>query len=237
MGDRAARQRRRRHVTTDDEPARQQRGRQRPDRNVRRRVLRRRADVHPPDGHAAGRDHGPAVPLFDRRRVPRHRLVRRRRPGRRRGGDAQLARGRVVRDDRQAGQQLGAPDPVAVRPDAGRRSPFETQDEAGYLYRLEGNEIRRAASHQVHEVDPGELRRRDLEHADGRPDDARRGLRVPVDQDTSSHAVASRRTTREPGPTRPGSRDSWGSARRAGGTHLAGRTVSVSIRDVQYRIC
>ena len=58
-------------------PARWQHRGQRPHRNLRRRVLRRRAGVRAPDGAAAGRNHGRAVPLLDRRGVPRHRLVRR----------------------------------------------------------------------------------------------------------------------------------------------------------------
>ena len=64
-------------------PARQQRRGQRAHRDLRRRVLRRRAGVHPPAERAAAGGHDRrAVPLLDRRGVPRHRLVRRRRDGR-----------------------------------------------------------------------------------------------------------------------------------------------------------
>ena len=41
-----------------------------------RRVLRRRAGIRQPDGHPAGRRDRRPVPLLDRCRLPRHRLVR-----------------------------------------------------------------------------------------------------------------------------------------------------------------
>ena len=80
----------------------------------------------------------------------------------------------------------------------------------------------RVGSRRAACVDPGQLRRRDLEPADRRPDLSRRRLRLPAHEDevTPSSRDGNRR---EPGPTRPGSRDSWGSARRAGGTRLAAR--------------
>ena len=65
----------------------------------------------------------------------------------------------------------------------GTTSAGETQDAAGFVYRFEGDEIHaERVLDQVHELDEGERAGRDLQPADRRPDDPRRGLRVPRHQ-------------------------------------------------------
>ena len=135
-------------VTTDDEPARQQRGRQRPDRYVGRR---RTSSTTPTYIHLTaelpgGHDRRP-LPLLDRRGVPRHRLVRGRRPGQRRGGDAS-ARPRATGSRRPACRTTTGCSRSCRRATSPRATtpPFETQDEAGFVYRFEGDEIARPGS-------------------------------------------------------------------------------------------
>ena len=117
------------------QPARQQPRGQRHHRHVRRRVLRRRAAVRAVLGRAARRRHRCPVPLLDRRRLPRHRLVhrrhhRRRRPRRRRDR-------RLDRDRRPPGQQLDRPAHLGVRPDTRddpvRRGPGRAHRRGGQL--------------------------------------------------------------------------------------------------------
>ena len=111
-------------VTIERRPARQQHRGQRPHRNLRRRVLRRRAGVRAPtrpqlpagttdvqfrySTDAAYLDTGWFVDDVH---------------GQRRAGDRVFGRGRVVRDDRHPGQQLDAAGRRELRPHARASTP------------------------------------------------------------------------------------------------------------------
>ena len=125
-------------VTTDADPHDNNDGNG--SRDLRRRLLRRRPGVRPPaDRSAPGGHDGRAVPLLDRRGVPRHRVLRRRRavdgarrPCRRRGHWI-LTEG--LQTNNWVVQILS---PCDLTPTS---SENEIVDDAGnYVYRLEGNE-------------------------------------------------------------------------------------------------
>ena len=133
-------------VTTDDEPARQQRGGQRPHRHVGRRVLRRRPRVHPPDARrsppgttdvrfrystdAAYLDTGWFVDDVQRQRFRQRRVS---------SAEGDWFETTGVQDNNWIVQIVS---PCDLTP--GVTSAGETQDEAGFVYRFEGDDIQQA---------------------------------------------------------------------------------------------